>query len=237
MKRAFLFLIGLSIGLAQSVGIGTVTPVWHLTVDVPYSRARFSPFNAGIGVTGYMPQGDATQGIIALHWQNAATGYSWRLWMADPDGGYGVLPNGLEVWEYPPMGPCCRPRFRLYATRNLPYTRGPVTITAAHWVEAYDFINISDSTQKVYEGPLGYGIKELLQLRPIYYRWHHEPATYPPHIGFIAQEVETVLPEAVYTLPDSTKAIDYAAIIAVLIQSYQQISENVERIEKELSKE
>ncbi|GIV26078.1 MAG: hypothetical protein KatS3mg026_1770 [Bacteroidia bacterium] len=235
MKKVYFLLIGPWLGFAQVVGIGTVNPIWHLTVEVPSSTASSSPANAGIGVTGYMPAGDNTQGIIALHWNNASTGYTWRLWLADPDGGFGVLPNGLELWEYPPSGPCCRPRLRFYATRNLPFSYLPVTITTNHWVEAYNFINISDSTQKIYEGPLAYGIREVLRLRPVYYRWRHAPPTYPPHIGFLAQEVEAVLPEAVYTLPDNTKAIDYAALIAVLLHSYQQISSKVEKIEQEIS--
>lgn len=37
--------------------------------------------------------------------------------------------------------------------------------------------------------------------------------------GFIAQDVEQVIPEVVKTLPDSTKAVSYTDIIAILVEA------------------
>lgn len=41
---------------------------------------------------------------------------------ADPDGGFGVMGRGWELWEYPPnFGPggCCRPRLRVRSSNGL----------------------------------------------------------------------------------------------------------------------
>lgn len=46
--------------------------------------------------------------------------------------------------------------------------------------------------------------------------------------GFLAQEVEEVLPNAVKTLDDGTKLINYSAIIPVLVEAVQSLQATVE---------
>ncbi|MDW8134144.1 MAG: tail fiber domain-containing protein [Bacteroidia bacterium] len=217
---------------AQNVGIGTTTPIWNLTVMVSTQRTISNPATAGIGVVSPMAEGDGQQAIIALHWFNAALPYAYRLWLGDPDGGYGVQANALELWEYPNTNPCCRPRFRIAPTRNLNYNRQPVTITANNWVEAYGFNVISDSSQKEHISPLPYGLSELLRLHPVIYKWDHESYESPPHVGFIAQEVGQVIPEAIVSTPEGTVGIDAAALTALLCRSIQELANRVESLEK-----
>ena len=69
-----------------------------------------------------------------------------------------------------------------------------------------------------------------------------DPQTNKQRIGLIAQEVETVLPGVVKMLDDSTKAISYTDIIALLVEAVkeqQQLftaqSQKIKELEKEIS--
>lgn len=63
------------------------------------------------------------------------------------------------------------------------------------------------------------------------------------HIGFIAQEVETVVPEVVKDMPNGIKAINYAEITALLVEALKEMnvkvnlmSKQIEELEKKLKK-
>lgn len=65
----------------------------------------------------------------------------------------------------------------------------------------------------------------------------------PKEYGLIAQEVESIIPEAVVLMPDSTKAISYTSLIPVLIEAIKEQQKQIETLqsivnlhEKELSK-
>lgn len=112
-----LVLLGLAIATfvaAQNVGIGTATPAAKLDV--------FGPTGTFIRVSGNLPPGDANPGLMGYELVNTAAGDAWRMYLADPDGGFGVTPRSLEFWEYPAIlgpGGCCRPRFRILSSNGL----------------------------------------------------------------------------------------------------------------------
>lgn len=53
--------------------------------------------------------------------------------------------------------------------------------------------------------------------------------------GIIAQEVELVLPEVVATREDGTKAVKYEKMLGLVIQSINELSEEVEEIKRKLN--
>ena len=55
------------------------------------------------------------------------------------------------------------------------------------------------------------------------------------HIGFIAQEVEKVLPEVVRTSIDGTKAISYMDIIALLVEGMKEQQQVIEQLQADIS--
>lgn len=59
------------------------------------------------------------------------------------------------------------------------------------------------------------------------------------HLGLIAQEVEEVLPEAVYTSADSEqmKSIAYGNMIGLLIQAIKELKAEVERLKHDIQKQ
>lgn len=54
--------------------------------------------------------------------------------------------------------------------------------------------------------------------------------TQPVHYGFIAQELERIIPEVVTTLPDSTKAVEYTEIIPLLLEGIKYQGQQIDSL-------
>ena len=50
-------------------------------------------------------------------------------------------------------------------------------------------------------------------------------------VGFIAQEVEEIIPEIVITRDNGYKAVQYEKIVALLIEANKELKERVEKLE------
>ncbi|MCS6789833.1 MAG: tail fiber domain-containing protein [Bacteroidia bacterium] len=234
--RAILIVVSLGFLWSQNrVGIGTVTPNWTVEVYVPYNRIGSSGdiHTSSTCVAAPMPS-DGQQGILAYHLRNSAIGYSWYLWYGDPDGGYGVEPLCLEIWEYPDQwggGTCCRGRLRIVTTYPTdPYTRAPVVLDALNRFHAYDYITLSDERLKTQRKPLESAIGQIQLLRPVLYYWKNAPTT---QIGFIAQEVQQIFPAAVRNHGEAL-GIDYAAMVSLLTRATQELMQKIGELEREI---
>lgn len=84
------------------------------------------------------------------------------------------------------------------------------------------FVNASDGRFKRDITPLAAGLDELLRLKPASYAWKTDDTAAAPHYGFIAQDVQSVLPNLVVTGLDDTLALDYLGFIPVLVNAVQQ---------------
>ncbi|NPA33962.1 MAG: hypothetical protein GXO48_03415, partial [Chlorobi bacterium] len=87
----------------------------------------------GVAMFRHMPV-DGNPNNLSLQFVNVGRSsngnYSYILHLGDPDGGYGVVPDAFEIWEYPDSigaGTCCRQRFRIMSSRGLE-NPPPVTI-------------------------------------------------------------------------------------------------------------
>ena len=79
----------------------------------------------------------------------------------------------------------------------------------------------------------------MLQLRGVSYDWKTEE--YPDkgfskdrQIGFIAQEVEPVIPELVKTGSDGYKALAYDKIVAVLVEAIKEVKTENDSLKEQL---
>ena len=80
----------------------------------------------------------------------------------------------------------------------------------------------SDRRLKTNIRPLGSTLDNVLQLRGVRYNWKSDPDG-AERIGFIAQEVEELIPEVVYTNPvDGYKGLNYAELTAVLTEAVKE---------------
>ncbi len=115
------------------------------------------------------------------------------------------------------------------------------------WAIAYGWTTYSDDRLQTDQKVLAYGLKEVMQLQPKSY-FHHDSETkedgtfimvssHKTHtFGFIAQELNEIIPEAVYVPEDETKnlwAIDYEKLIPVLTKAMQEQQEIITETQEE----
>ena len=102
-------------------------------------------------------------------------------------------------------------------------------------VHAYSFNNPSDIRFKKNIENLKYGINEIMKMRAVSYDLK-DNKNEKKMIGFIAQEVEKVIPEIVSTSHDSLgyKSVDYVKLVPVLVKSIQDQQQVIEKQLKEL---
>lgn len=97
----------------------------------------------------------------------------------------------------------------------------------------------SDQRLKTVVGPLSYGLDDVAALQPVSYT-RNDDTENTPRIGFLAQQVQPIVPEAVYDTrepisgfdPTETKlAMDYSSLIPVLVKAIQELKARVEALE------
>jgi len=79
-----------------NVGIGTTSP-----------GERLELASGGNIKLNIFPADDTTPGLVSIRFDSRDTGgttHTWRIYTAPIGGGYGVAPNSIEFWEYPPGG-------------------------------------------------------------------------------------------------------------------------------------
>jgi hypothetical protein len=109
---------------------------------------------------------------------------------------------------------------------------------------AFAWNTYSDERIKSNIQPLTYGLKELLQLQPKSYDHHassqderglifFDDGVTTPDLGFIAQEVQRIIPEVVHVPSDENGelwSMDYVRLIPVLVNGIQTLASENERL-------
>ena len=90
---------------------------------------------------------------------------------------------------------------------------------------------VSDIKCKTNIAPLDYGLCQVLQLKPVSYDWcedRKELHGAGRQIGFIAQEVKCVMPEAVGQNKEGAFSLDMNKIVPSLTKAVQELNESVQ---------
>ena len=102
--------------------------------------------------------------------------------------------------------------------------------------------NLSDARLKKDVQPIGDALAIVEALRGVTFNWDKtvDPAMKLDdrnHVGFIAQEVEAVLPQAVSTASDArqTKSVAYSEVIPVLTEAIKQLKAENDALKNENS--
>ncbi|HLP42480.1 MAG TPA: tail fiber domain-containing protein, partial [Fibrobacteria bacterium] len=80
------------------------------------------------------------------------------------------------------------------------------------------------------------GLDKVQALRGVRYEWRADEFpekgfTHDPQIGFIAQEVEQVLPQVVATDANGYKAVDYSKVVPVLVEAIKAQQGQIRRLQ------
>lgn len=116
-------------------------------------------------------------------------------------------------------------------------------------IQVANVYNYSDARAKDDVRTLESGLSYVLSLRPVSYKWKHDEKVQSfssnlddavptvacgpmeddkTQYGFLAQEVEEVIPDAIKTDEEGHKMINYTAIIPMLVQAVQELQATVE---------
>jgi len=91
---------------------------------------------------------------------------------------------------------------------------------------------VSDISVKENIKPIGYGLNEILKMNPVWFDYISEYKNYGEsrQNGNIAQEMQQIIPEAVFTTPSTNKmGINYDQLHAVYIKAIQEINDKLVR--------
>lgn len=122
--------------------------------------------------------------------------------------------------------------------------------SSQRWVDVWAVdgtINTSDAREKNSIRDLNYGLKEILKLHAVRFKWNKRPEV-GEKLGVIAQEVQKVIPEAVWDhefvrdevtkemkkVPTAVLGLNYDALIPVIIRGMQQQQQIIEEQNKKI---
>jgi hypothetical protein len=108
--------------------------------------------------------------------------------------------------------------------------------SAFRWATIYatnNVINTSDARQKKDIEPLKYGLKELMNMKPVTYKWIDPSAGTQTMIGLLAQDVQKITPEIIEE-NDGSLGMRSAEIIPILIKGMQEQQVKMDAMQKEL---
>ena len=91
---------------------------------------------------------------------------------------------------------------------------------------------VSDLSVKQNVNTIGYGLNEIVKMNPVWFEYIDEYKNYGKgrQNGNIAQEMERIIPEAVFTTPSTNKmGINYDQLHAVYIKAIQELNEKLVR--------
>ncbi|MFT3908975.1 MAG: tail fiber domain-containing protein [Ferruginibacter sp.] len=119
-------------------------------------------------------------------------------------------------------------------------TTGKVRLAADGVAEAHAFFSTSDGRLKANVKDLVNAVDQIKQLRGVSYVWSKEAIEKRnfdamPQLGFIAQEVEKIVPEAVIKNADGYYAMNYSAIIPLLNEGIKEQQIQIEKLQSEIN--
>jgi hypothetical protein len=94
-----------------------------------------------------------------------------------------------------------------------------------------NYVGPSDVTLKNTIVTLPNALQQVKNLRPVTFKWNsiHDSIMAGTHAGFIAQEVDTVIPQLVHTNPNGKKSLAYIEMIPYLVKAMQQQQRMIEK--------
>jgi len=205
----------------SKVGIGENTPFGKLHIKT-----------SDTGVTSASAQGnllvleDSENGLSILS-STAGAGYINFGDSDDNDVGmiiYGHSSNSLDFWTN------AANRMRLTSGGDL-HVDGDIIAYSA---------TVSDKRLKDDVKPLESSLDKVMNLKGVEYVWNNGSRKGQKDIGFIAQEVEEIIPEIVrekeviFNKEENYKTVDYEKITAVLVEAMKEQQDQINDLKKEI---
>jgi hypothetical protein len=222
---------------AGNVGIGTTSPSQKLEVIGTTKLSSAAGNVTGINIIPssqtniYQTIGETTNGpsgTVRFH-AGIVTGWAaWENWGASyMDFKVEIKGSGTSDTSYTAMQ--IRPTGDIRMSSLVGSGSRAVMADANGQLSA----SVSDMTLKENITPIGYGLNEIMQMNPIWFEFKDAFKNYGEtrQNGNIAQEMAEIIPEAVFTTPQTGKmGINYEQLHAVYIKAIQELKAEIETL-------
>ncbi|HRG17477.1 MAG TPA: tail fiber domain-containing protein [Flavobacterium lutivivi] len=230
----------MTIQATGEVGIGTATPAEKLHVSGPAGLTTVRIGNTSTGGT--------TSNVSLDFFRNTGVNTDWRIYNIGPNLTIGNSGDDLAT---------VNDLYQFLGARFMPMNDGTQSLgqAANRWNTVFatnGTISTSDRREKKEIQPLTYGLQQLMQLKPVSFRWNNNQIdNNSKHLGFIAQDLQEVIPEVVVdsqwvggeegTPKTWQKApllgVNYAEVLPVLVKSIQEQQTIIEKQQKEIEQQ
>ena len=101
-----------------------------------------------------------------------------------------------------------------------------------------NLFNGSDFNLKNSIDTINFGLSDVLKLKPVSFNWNDEQRNINEYksMGFIAQDVMNIIPNAASTMGDGYMQVDYNAIVATLTKAIQEQTIIIKQLEDRIKK-
>lgn len=202
----------------MGIGIGVGTPYGRLELKGP--RDPLLTLNAD---SGYNP---------AIHYRTNGT-TQWYTWANQANNDFIIGNPSKNPLVQLHQNPTSAYTFTMYTNNDLPMLvygtskYGYMNTSAGAWYFS------SDERLKKDIETLQPGLDTLIELRPVTYKWK-EDSTGDVQVGFIAQDVEKVLPNLVGEGPDGYKTLDKEGMIPYMVKAIQELKAENDQLKARL---
>lgn len=197
---------------------------------------------SGFGVFGETTNQFGTGGVFRNDFGGNGLEVTGKIRILTPTGGGGFLPVLIE-------GMSSTSALQFYCGLR-PYQDNIYALGAsgARWSTVYaanGAINTSDARQKQNIQPVGYGLQQVMAMKPVSFEWIKTPEQ-GRKLGFLAQDLQQIVPEVVadkewhpdaegkmVSKPAEALGVYYSDLIPVLTKAIQEQQVMIEKLKAE----
>ena len=193
----------------------------------------FGVVNAWTGPTSAPPGGNTSEPLNVSNSTQTKAGYLYfPKWFDVNDDGYYVDPNS-NSWLYRLYSYDVRADI-FYDRNNTGYYVDPASTSVLNTVYGSAFLYNSDESLKMNINTIKNATDKISKLRGVNFEWKENEEK---DMGFVAQEIEKILPELVKTNSDtSLKSVKYGNITALLVEALKEQMQINEVQEEKINK-
>jgi hypothetical protein len=127
------------------------------------------------------------------------------------------------------------PAVQFHTTSNVRFA-GLTSITDLRTDADGDLFNGSDFNLKNSIDTINFGLQDVLKLKPVQFNWNDISRNLNEYknLGFIAQDVMDVIPNAASSMGDGDMQVDYNAIVATLTKAIQEQQALIKALEQRI---
>lgn len=245
-----------AINNSGSIGIGTASPTFAAGIGLTISSATRSNFSLTNGTSALNIFQDGTSAYFNMYSAGdmifrTSTSNTQRMAIKNANNGtivFGTAEAAASSINFYGNYSNSQPGYIIYnssGTYILEFNGNTKALylgslgTGALYSSAGIITNTNPSDIRLKENVLDitYGLKDILKLRPVSYKWKNDKVNQGIQFGFIAQEVKEIMPDSIKEFGEDVKylGLEKDAIYATLVNAIQEQQAQIEDLKAKLN--